>query len=177
VDRRIKEVTFGRFLNTIKLAHFFKPKVIVFHPGYEKWKFDGDVKLWLESSLKTWRPLVKEAEERLTGQILTRSRDVLSDAFRFESLINAEITTTQRRIGRFEEAHEGNHDDDAAQPEDHGRDPGEHVDEGADEPAQALAAPLAKRLGYGEGERNPLCGAKHERGTTSRAQDEGADRR
>ena len=63
VDRKVKEVTRDRLLKTIKLAHFFKPKMIVFHPGYERWKFDGNVKLWLDSSLKTWRPLVKEAEE------------------------------------------------------------------------------------------------------------------
>ena len=63
VDRKIKEVTVDGFLKTMELAHFFKPKMIVFHPGYERWKFDGDVKLWLESSLQTWRPLVKKAEE------------------------------------------------------------------------------------------------------------------
>jgi sugar phosphate isomerase/epimerase len=63
VDRRVKEVTFDRLLKTIELAHFFKPMMIVFHPGYEKWKFDGNVKLWLDSSLQTWGPLVKEAEE------------------------------------------------------------------------------------------------------------------
>ena len=63
VDRKIKEVTSDRFLKTIELAYFFKPKMIVLHPGYEKWKFDGNVKLWLESSLQTWRPLVKEAEK------------------------------------------------------------------------------------------------------------------
>jgi sugar phosphate isomerase/epimerase len=62
VDRRVKEVTTDRFLKTITLGRYFKPKVIVFHPGYEKWKFDGDVDLWLKSSLETWRPLVKEAE-------------------------------------------------------------------------------------------------------------------
>jgi len=64
VDQRIKEVTFDRLMKTMELAHFFKPKMIVFHPGYERWKFDGNVKLWLESSLQTWRPLVKKAEER-----------------------------------------------------------------------------------------------------------------
>ncbi|HUL23324.1 MAG TPA: sugar phosphate isomerase/epimerase family protein [Thermodesulfobacteriota bacterium] len=64
VDQRIKEVTRDRILKTIQLAHFFNPKTIVFHPGYETWKFDGNVNLWLESSLQTWRPLVKEAEER-----------------------------------------------------------------------------------------------------------------
>jgi sugar phosphate isomerase/epimerase len=63
IDKRIKEVTLDRFTKVIELALFFKPKTIVFHPGYEKWKFDGNVKLWLESSLQTWRPLVKEAEE------------------------------------------------------------------------------------------------------------------
>ena len=64
VDPRIKEVTRDRFLKTIELAHFFNPTSIVFHPGYERWKFDGNINLWLESSLQTWRPLVKEAEER-----------------------------------------------------------------------------------------------------------------
>ncbi len=64
VDRRIKEVTLDRFSRTIEIAGQFKPKAIVFHPGYEKWKFDGNVKLWFESSLQTWRPLVEEAKAR-----------------------------------------------------------------------------------------------------------------
>lgn len=63
VDQRVKEVTRDRLSKTIALARFFKPKMIVFHPGYERWKFDGNIKLWLESSLQTWRPLVKSAEE------------------------------------------------------------------------------------------------------------------
>lgn len=63
VDKRIKEVTLDRFTKVIELALLFKPRAIVFHPGYEKWKFDGNVKLWLESSLQTWKPLVKDAEE------------------------------------------------------------------------------------------------------------------
>jgi len=63
VDRRVKEVTRDRLSKTIDLAHFFKPKMIVFHPGYERWKFDGNIKLWLESSLQTWEPLVKRAED------------------------------------------------------------------------------------------------------------------
>jgi sugar phosphate isomerase/epimerase len=68
VDRKIREVTLDRFTKVIELAHSFKPKTIVFHPGYEKWKFDGNVKLWLESSLQTWRPLVEMAER--VGSIL-----------------------------------------------------------------------------------------------------------
>lgn len=62
-DRRIKEVTADRFSKTIHLAKTFMPETIVFHAGYEKWKFDGYVDFWLKSSLQTWRPLVKEAED------------------------------------------------------------------------------------------------------------------
>lgn len=62
VDPKIKGVTFERMLRTIEVAKLFRPKVIVFHPGYDKWRFDGDVRLWLESSLETWPPLVEKAE-------------------------------------------------------------------------------------------------------------------
>ncbi len=62
VDRKVKEVTIDRFEKTIELAKIFRPKMIVFHPGYEKWKFDGNIKLWLNSSVQTWKPLIEEAE-------------------------------------------------------------------------------------------------------------------
>jgi len=62
-DQRVKQVTSDRFLKMIEMAVVFKPKTIVFHPGYEKWKFNGNVDLWLASSLHTWKPLMKEAEE------------------------------------------------------------------------------------------------------------------
>ena len=62
-DQRVKRVTSDRFLKMIEMALVFKPKTIVFHPGYEKWKFNGNVDFWLASSLHTWRPLTKEAEE------------------------------------------------------------------------------------------------------------------
>ncbi|MBM4341131.1 MAG: sugar phosphate isomerase/epimerase [Deltaproteobacteria bacterium] len=63
VDWRIREVTQDRLSKTIELANVFKPKAIVFHPGYEKWKFDGEVGLWMENSLRTWKPLVEKAKE------------------------------------------------------------------------------------------------------------------
>ncbi|MFB3885185.1 MAG: sugar phosphate isomerase/epimerase family protein [Thermodesulfobacteriota bacterium] len=95
VDRKIKAVTSDRFYATIELARFFKPKAIVFHPGYEKWKFDGNVKLWLESSLLTWRPLIKEAQklgvilsienvfEETPDSLATLFREIDSPSFRF----------------------------------------------------------------------------------------------
>jgi len=63
VDPKVKEVTLDRFSKAIELARWLKPRVLVFHPGYETRSFDGDVDLWLKSSLATWQPLVRDAEK------------------------------------------------------------------------------------------------------------------
>ena len=42
--------------------------------------------------------LLREAEERLAGRLLSGSRDVLSEAVRLNNLIDEEITKTQKRI-------------------------------------------------------------------------------
>ena len=63
-DRKVKDVTLDRLRRTLEVASFFRPKLIVFHPGYEKWTFNGYEKLWLKSSLETWRPLVEEAGKK-----------------------------------------------------------------------------------------------------------------
>ena len=62
-DPRIREVTADRLARTLDIARIFRPGSIVFHPGYEKWKFNGNVGLWLKSSLDTWRCLAKRAGE------------------------------------------------------------------------------------------------------------------
>jgi len=61
-DEKIREVTIGRFNQVLDLVPLFQPKTIVFHPGYDRWRFDSDVDLWLENSLLTWKPLVARAE-------------------------------------------------------------------------------------------------------------------
>jgi sugar phosphate isomerase/epimerase len=62
VDEKIREVTSLRFQQILDLVPFFSPRTIVFHPGYDRWHFDGDVDLWLKNSLITWKPMVKQAE-------------------------------------------------------------------------------------------------------------------
>ncbi len=61
VDEKIREVTVTRFRQVMDLAPWFTPKSIVVHPGYDRFRYDGDVDLWLENSLLTWKPLVEQA--------------------------------------------------------------------------------------------------------------------
>ena len=62
VDDRIREITLKRFSDVFAIAALLKPKVIVFHSGYEKWKYALKMDLWLEKSILTWKELVKRAE-------------------------------------------------------------------------------------------------------------------
>ncbi len=63
IDRKIREVTLERFNQIFDIAEILMPKSIVFHSGYDKWKYDFKVNLWLEKSLFTWEKLLKRAEK------------------------------------------------------------------------------------------------------------------
>lgn len=63
VDTRVREATFSRFSHVLDIAEILKPKAIVYHSGYEKWKYALNVDLWLEKSLLSWLPLNARAAE------------------------------------------------------------------------------------------------------------------
>ncbi|RJQ48815.1 MAG: sugar phosphate isomerase/epimerase [Nitrospiraceae bacterium] len=63
VDPKVRDITMKRFSAVLDFAEILKPRVIVFHSGYDRWKYDNRVDIWLEGSLKTWRPLNKRAAD------------------------------------------------------------------------------------------------------------------
>lgn len=62
VDSKVREVTIERFNQVFDIAEILKPKSIVFHSGYEKWKYAFKVDVWLQASLKTWERILPRAE-------------------------------------------------------------------------------------------------------------------
>jgi len=63
VDSKARTVTMERFQHILDIAEILEPKAVVFHSGYEKWKYALNTDLWIEKSLRTWQPLNKRAEE------------------------------------------------------------------------------------------------------------------
>jgi sugar phosphate isomerase/epimerase len=55
VDSLVRDATMERFRQILDVAEILGPKTVVFHSGYEKWKYALNVDLWLEKSLLTWR--------------------------------------------------------------------------------------------------------------------------
>ncbi len=63
VDLKVREITLRRFTKTLDFAEILKPKVIVFHSGYDRWKYDDRVDIWLDGCLQTWRPVNERASD------------------------------------------------------------------------------------------------------------------
>jgi sugar phosphate isomerase/epimerase len=61
IDEDVRAVTVRRFSQILDIAEVLMPKAIVCHSGYEKWKYAHRVDLWLEASIRTWRPLRERA--------------------------------------------------------------------------------------------------------------------
>jgi len=64
VDPKVRAITIERFLLIFDIAEVLEPISIVFHSGYEKWKYALNADLWLKQSLKTWNCLARKAVER-----------------------------------------------------------------------------------------------------------------
>jgi sugar phosphate isomerase/epimerase len=61
VDSQVRAVTVNRFNEVFEIAQILRPKSIVFHSGYEKWKYAMRVDLWLKNSLRTWEYFAEKA--------------------------------------------------------------------------------------------------------------------
>lgn len=63
VDKKVRAITIERFLQIFDIAKILNPRSVVFHSGYEKWKYALRVDIWLENSLRTWKGLLDRAIE------------------------------------------------------------------------------------------------------------------
>lgn len=62
VDRKVRDVTVERLNHALDIAARLKPHSIVFHGGYEQWKFGHKIDEWLEGSLLVWPALIERAQ-------------------------------------------------------------------------------------------------------------------
>jgi len=63
VDSLVREATMKRFNQILDIAEVMKPKAIVCHSGYEKWRYALKPEWWLQMSLLTWKSLNKRASD------------------------------------------------------------------------------------------------------------------
>jgi sugar phosphate isomerase/epimerase len=58
----LRKATSHRFSQVLAAAAILKPEIIVFHPGYDRWRY-GDIRdKWLGYSIETWQAVLERAE-------------------------------------------------------------------------------------------------------------------
>jgi len=62
IDPKIAAASLERYIQMIEFSEILRTEVLVFHSGYEKWKYAGKVELWLEPSIRTWRAVMERAD-------------------------------------------------------------------------------------------------------------------
>jgi sugar phosphate isomerase/epimerase len=61
-DKKIVAISRERLKKAAELAQRLGALGAVCHPGYDKWRFQGNEQLWLDTSVETWSDLLKETD-------------------------------------------------------------------------------------------------------------------
>lgn len=85
LDDKIRQTSVGRIKQVFELASYFHPIKIVCHASFdERYYVFGD-DLWLESSIKTWKELIAQAEDHKTvialENVYEKNPDILRRLF------------------------------------------------------------------------------------------------
>lgn len=62
-DPLVRSITAQRFRQVLDAADVLRPRAIVFHPAYFKWRYAGQMDVWLNNSMETWRMVSERASQ------------------------------------------------------------------------------------------------------------------
>jgi sugar phosphate isomerase/epimerase len=61
LERLLRDATMQRFGQVLDAAEILRPEVMVFHPGFDRWRYGEAVDIWLELSAAAWRRVLDRA--------------------------------------------------------------------------------------------------------------------
>lgn len=57
-EQLLREATRLRFRQVAEVARIIRPRVVVFHPGYDRWRYGERQESWLRHSIPLWREVL-----------------------------------------------------------------------------------------------------------------------
>jgi len=79
LDSRVLEITRYRFRQVMELSERVDPANIVFHPGYDKWRYGFHDDLWLNNSVPVWHDIIEWSIRQETQVVLENVFDTTPD--------------------------------------------------------------------------------------------------
>lgn len=65
LDRAVRKVTKDKLKKTVEMANILGAAGCVCHPGYDRWRFDDYLQIWIDGSVDTWTEVLAAAGDRL----------------------------------------------------------------------------------------------------------------
>ena len=62
-DRSVRAITKDKLKKSVEIAGLLDARACVCHPGYDRWRFDGNEQLWLDGSIETWSDVIGVAKD------------------------------------------------------------------------------------------------------------------
>lgn len=63
LERMLRDATMHRFQQVLDAARTLRPEVMVFHPGFDRWRYGEAQGQWLDLSVVAWRVVLQRARE------------------------------------------------------------------------------------------------------------------
>lgn len=63
LERMLRDATAHRFTQVMDAAQILRPEVMVFHPGFDRWRYGEATAQWLAFSVPAWRIVLDRARE------------------------------------------------------------------------------------------------------------------
>lgn len=63
LERLLRDATMQRFEQVLDAAEILRPEVMVFHPGFDRWRYGESTNQWLDLSVAAWRKVLGRAKE------------------------------------------------------------------------------------------------------------------
>lgn len=70
LDPLVRDITLRRYRQTLDAAAVLGAGIVVFHPGFDRWRYAGQGRLWVERNLRFWPELIPIAEAQETRMAL-----------------------------------------------------------------------------------------------------------
>lgn len=61
LERLLRDATMHRFSQVMDAAEILRPEVMVFHPGFDRWRYGEATAQWLDYSIAAWRKVLGRA--------------------------------------------------------------------------------------------------------------------
>lgn len=63
LERMLRDATMHRFGQVLDAAQILRPEVMVFHPGFDRWRYGEATAQWLDFSVTAWRTVLDRAKD------------------------------------------------------------------------------------------------------------------